>query len=204
MSSPAQHVLRPPSEVPAHAGAPGVLDCFPAGTAPREAPPHGVPPQGAAPPAQTTAGPSTPGTAPAPGLLSPSVALRVECSREGFARVRSFTRHTLRVWSLEHRCDDATLVITELAANAATHAAQGAPGAPEIRLGFRLDPAHLLVTVSDRDDRPPVYAPGTGSALEEHGRGLCLVDALSEEWGWTPTPPAGKTVWARLSTCPPI
>ncbi|MFE6523464.1 ATP-binding protein [Streptomyces sp. NPDC057794] len=145
-----------------------------------------------------------PPTAPVLGPLSPSVALRVECSREGFARARSFTRHTLRVWSLDHRCDDTTLVITELTANAATHAARAAAGAPEIRLGFRLDPAHLLVTVSDPDDRPPVYAPGTGSGLEEHGRGLCIVDALSEEWGWSPSPPAGKTVWARLSTCPPL
>ncbi|CAL9653677.1 ATP-binding protein [Streptomyces sp. enrichment culture] len=152
----------------------------------------------------TSTPPAPPGTAPDFASLAPSVALRVECSREGFARARSFTRHTLHLWSLDHRCDDTTLVITELTANAATHAALAAPGAPEIRLGFRLDPAHLLVTVSDPDDHPPVYASGTGSALEEHGRGLCIVDALSEEWGWTPTPPAGKTVWARLSTCPPI
>jgi anti-sigma regulatory factor (Ser/Thr protein kinase) len=132
-----------------------------------------------------------------------SVALQIECSQEGFARARSFTRDTLRVWSLDHRCDDATLVVTELAANAATHAAARTPGAPEIRLGFLLDPAHLLLTVSDHDDNPPVYAPTPGSSLEEHGRGLGIVDALSEDWGWTPNPPAGKTVWARLSTCPP-
>ncbi|MEU0203338.1 MULTISPECIES: ATP-binding protein [unclassified Streptomyces] len=140
---------------------------------------------------------------PPPAALTASATLRVECSREGFARVRSFTRDTLHVWSLDHCCDDATLVITELTANAATHAAAGAPCAPEIRLGFLLDPTHLLVTVSDPDDRPPVYAPA-GSSLEENGRGLCIVDALCEEWGWTPSPPAGKTVWARLSTCPPL
>ncbi|WP_394814319.1 ATP-binding protein [Streptomyces dubilierae] len=194
VSSPAQHVLRPPSEAPAHAGASEALDGFPAGR--RAVPSHGMP--------GVTSAPPTTGTAPGFDCLAPSVALRVECSREGFARARSFTRHTLHLWSLDHRCDDTTLVITELTANAATHAAQGAPGAPEIRLGFRRDPAHLLVTVSDPDDHPPLYAPHAGSALEEHGRGLCIVDALSEEWGWTPTPPAGKTVWARLSTCPPI
>ncbi|MFC9132597.1 hypothetical protein ACFT4A_37975 [Streptomyces sp. NPDC057099] len=33
--------------------------------------------------------------------------------------------------------------------------------------------------------------------LPEHGRVLCVVDALSEEWGRTPRPPAGKTIRAR-------
>ncbi|MFI8893742.1 ATP-binding protein [Streptomyces paradoxus] len=197
MSSPAQHVLRPPSGAAAHAGTPGASHAFPAG--PQAASPYGAPP-------------SVPRTPPQfSGALSASVALQVECSREGFARARTFTRDTLHGWSLDHRCDDATLVITELTANAATHAApraSDAPGAPEIRLGLLLDPGHLLVTVSDPDDHPPVYRPG-GIDLEEHGRGLCIVDALSEEWGWAPSPPAGKTVWARLSTrpatpCPPI
>ncbi|MFJ8593329.1 ATP-binding protein [Streptomyces sp. NPDC093598] len=197
MSSPAQHVLRPPSGAAALAGTPAAAHAFPAG-------PHAVTPCGAPP--------SVPKTLPQfSGALSASAALRIECSRQGFARARTFTRETLHGWSLDHRCDDTTLVITELAANAATHAAPGALGAagmPEIRLGFLLDPAHLLVTVSDLDDRPPVYAP-TGADLEEHGRGLCIVDALSEEWGWSPSPPAGKTVWARMSTrpstpCPPI
>ncbi|MFD5838704.1 ATP-binding protein [Streptomyces collinus] len=197
VSSPAQHVLRPPSGAAAHAGAPAADHAFPAG-------PHTASPYGAAP--------SVPKTLPQfSGALSASAALQVECSREGFARARSFTRDTLHGWSLDHRCDDATLVITELTANAATHAApraSKAPGVPEIRLGFHLDPGHLLVTVSDLDDHPPVYRPA-GIALEEHGRGLCIVDALSEEWGWAPSPPAGKTVWARMSTrpatpCPPI
>ncbi|WP_435879214.1 ATP-binding protein [Streptomyces tuirus] len=193
VSSPAQHVLRPPSGAAVHAGAPTAGQTSPAG--PYTTPSYGSP----------SSVPTT--LAQLSGALSASTALRVECSREGFARARSFTRETLRGWSLDHCCDDATLVITELAANAATHAARRHPGVPEIRLGFLLAPAHLLLTVADADDHPPVYTP-TGTSLDEHGRGLCIVDALSEEWGWAPTPPAGKTVWARLSTqpatpCPP-
>ncbi|MEU3948456.1 ATP-binding protein [Streptomyces sp. NPDC029526] len=139
---------------------------------------------------------------PHPAGITPAlVALRVECDREGFARARSFTRRTLDAWRLGHHSDDVTLVVTELTANAATHAAPRCAGGPEVRLGLRLGPAHVLLTVSDTDDRPPVHRPG-GSLLE-HGRGLCIVDALSEAWGWSPTPPAGKTVWARLSTRPP-
>ncbi|MFI7393083.1 MULTISPECIES: ATP-binding protein [Streptomyces] len=130
-----------------------------------------------------------------------AAALRVACGGEGFARARVFTRDTLRGWSLDHRGDDAVLVITELISNAVTHAVpSAAAGAPEVRLGLALGPGVLTLTVSDPGDNAPVFNPSDGSALREHGRGLCIVDALAEEWGWTPRPPAGKTVWATLST----
>ncbi|GAA4136226.1 ATP-binding protein [Streptomyces tunisiensis] len=134
---------------------------------------------------------------------APHAAVSIACSREGLARARSFTRDTLGGWSL-HQCgDDAALIMTELAANAVLHAASRCPGEPDVRLGFRLEPAHLLLTVTDPDDRPPVrQPPGADADLEEHGRGLRIVDALSEAWGWFPAVPAGKTVWARLSTRP--
>ncbi|MFV0132201.1 ATP-binding protein [Streptomyces sp. HMX87] len=128
--------------------------------------------------------------------------LRVTCSAEGFARARAFTRDTLRGWALDHRCDDAVLVITELASNAVAHAVPTAAGTNEIGLGLTLDPGFLTLTVSDPGDDAPVYAPSGGASLREHGRGLCIVDALADEWGWTPRPPAGKTVWAKLSTRP--
>ncbi|MFB7656848.1 MULTISPECIES: ATP-binding protein [unclassified Streptomyces] len=141
---------------------------------------------------------------PAPdGDRPASAVLRVACSGEGFARARVFTRDTLSGWSLDHRGDDAVLVITELVSNAVAHALpSAAAGPPEVRLGLALDPGHLTLTVSDPGDGAPVFQPFDDSALREHGRGLCIVDALAEEWGWTPRPPAGKTVWAKLSTRP--
>ncbi|MGW2296601.1 ATP-binding protein [Streptomyces violaceorubidus] len=140
---------------------------------------------------------------PALGRRPSAAALRVACNGEGFARARVFTRDTLRGWSLDHRGDDAVLVVTELVSNAVTHAVPSpAAGAPEIRLGLALDSGDLTLTVSDPGDDMPVFHPSDGSALREHGRGLCIVDALAEEWGWTPRPPAGKTVWATLSTRP--
>ncbi|MET8247620.1 ATP-binding protein [Streptomyces sp. NPDC005202] len=133
-----------------------------------------------------------------------SAALRIECGREGFARAREFTRETLRRWSLNHRGDDAAVVVTELATNAARHAVPCAPaGEADVWLGLALGAAHLVLTVSDPCDSRPVSAPTAGSDLLEHGRGLCIIDALAEEWGWAPRPPVGKTVWAKLSTCPP-
>ncbi|MGW0418989.1 ATP-binding protein [Streptomyces sp. NPDC003015] len=182
MSSPANHVLRPPSQA-----VPEVGDAGPAGATSRRP------------------GPAHPQRR--PPVLGPfvSAALLVRCSAEGFARARAFTRETLSGWSLDHRSDDATLVITELAANAVAHAVRkpAAGGAPEVWLGLSFDPAHLMVTVSDPGDEPPAYTPDDATSLREHGRGLYIVDALAQEWGWTSRPPAGKTVWAKLSTSPP-
>lgn len=179
MSSPANQAIRPPSQA-----VPGAGDAGPAGATVRR-----------------------PGPAGALQRLGPvdSATLLISCSREGFARARAFTRETLRCWSLDHRSDDATLVITELAANAVAHAVlrPAAGGAAEVWLGLSLDPAHLLVTVSDPADEPPAYTPADVTALREHGRGLYIVDALAQEWGWTSRPPAGKSVWAKLSTAPP-
>ncbi|MFF0791183.1 ATP-binding protein [Streptomyces spiralis] len=133
-----------------------------------------------------------------------AAALRIECGREGFARARAFTRRTLSGWSLDHCGDDAAVVVTELAANAATHAVPFATEGPtDVWLGLALDGDHLVLTVSDPCGSRPVPTHPAGPGLAEHGRGLGIVEALAEEWGWTPRPPQGKTVWARLPTSPP-
>ncbi|MEG3627742.1 ATP-binding protein [Streptomyces poriticola] len=132
-----------------------------------------------------------------------SAVLRVACSAEGFARARAFARDTLHGWALDHRCDDAVLVLTELAANAVAHAVPAAAaGTVEVGLGLAPDRGRVTLTVSDLTDAAPVFAPSGRPVLREHGRGLCIVDALAEDWGWTPRPPVGKTVWAQLSTRP--
>ncbi|MFI1421548.1 ATP-binding protein [Streptomyces sp. NPDC020731] len=144
---------------------------------------------------------------PAPKAARPAstpVTLRLARGREGLARARSLTGDTLRDRSRGHHRDDATLVTTEPAADAVTHTAPRRAGAPDIRLGFHPEPSYLLLTVSDPDDHPPVRPPGAGSGPEEHGRGPRTADALSEGRGRAPAPPAGKTVWTRLSTRPPI
>ncbi|MFI2410798.1 ATP-binding protein [Streptomyces sp. NPDC018947] len=145
----------------------------------------------------TAATPCSPLARPAPEVL------RVTCSREGFARARRFTRETLHRWSLDHHGDDAALVVTELAANAEAHvSATPTDGEPEIRLGLALEPGRLMLSVSDPGDGAPVPTPSDDRDLLEHGRGLRIVDALAEDWGWTPRTPTGKTVWATLSTRP--
>ena len=59
-----------------------------------------------------------------------------------------------------------------------------------------LDPGEVIVAVEDASPTPPqvktVGPEATG------GRGVALVEALAQEWGWQPHPP-GKRVWFRLT-----
>ncbi|MFF1545558.1 ATP-binding protein [Streptomyces sp. NPDC058291] len=129
-----------------------------------------------------------------------TAALNLSGSREGFALARDFTHRTLDCWSLGHCSDDAVTVITELAANAVLHALpRTSADESRVRLRLTLRRSHLVCAVTDPSDSLPVY-PHPEDTLLEHGRGLHIVEALSEHWGWTRRCPVGKTVWAMLPT----
>lgn len=133
---------------------------------------------------------------------SRTATLHLTGSREGFAQARDFTHRTLGGWFLDHCTDDALTVVTELAANAVLHALPDRPhDDADVRLRLTLRRSYLVCAVTDPSDEPPVY-PHTADTLLEHGRGLHIVDALSEHWGWTRRSPVGKTVWAMLPTRP--
>ncbi|MFD4552162.1 ATP-binding protein [Streptomyces sp. NPDC058467] len=139
---------------------------------------------------------------------SRTAVLRLIGTTQGCAQARDFTHRTLANWALDHCSADALTVVAELAANAVVHAMPHArAGMAGVWLKLTLRPAHLVCAVIDSSDSPPVY-PCTSDPLDEHGRGLRMVDALSEHWGWTwrypsgRTVPEGKTVWAMLPTRP--
>lgn len=117
---------------------------------------------------------------------------------------RRLTRNTLRDWGLAFLAEDAEAIVGEFVANAVTHG--GAPGeaVPAARkqsaenLGLRLfrRTGEVICAVLDASDCAPVLrAPGS---VEESGRGLQMVDALSDVWGWSPVAGRGKAVWAIL------
>ena len=93
--------------------------------------------------------------------------------------------------------DDAEAIVGEFVANAVSHAARSAeePGQP---LGLRLlrRTGEVMCAVLDPSDRAPVLRMPDRN--EEAGRGLQMVDALSDVWGWSPVTGRGKAVWAIL------
>ncbi|WP_432537259.1 ATP-binding protein [Kineococcus arenarius] len=87
--------------------------------------------------------------------------------------------------------DEAQLLVSELVTNAVRH------GGPPVRVRVHCDgTAGLQVSVSDGDPRPPVRRDAAPEA--EGGRGVALVDILSDRWG-VDRVDSGKTVWFVLS-----
>jgi hypothetical protein len=113
---------------------------------------------------------------------------------------RRLTRNTLRDWGLAFLAEDAEAIVGEFVANAVTHAASlELPRKQDAaNLGLRLlrRTGEVICAVLDpSDDAPVLKTPGSA---EECGRGLQMVDALSDVWGWSPVAGRGKAVWAIL------
>ena len=118
---------------------------------------------------------------------------------------RDFVASVLRSQQLDDLADNAALCTSELVTNACVHA-KGADAVLRLTVGESL--AAVRVTVYDGDLRPPVLREG---CLDENGRGIWLVDALTEgRWGTEPdaahsvgSPPGGKGVWFELGAPDP-
>ena len=126
------------------------------------------------------------GRARAPGLSASRL-----CS------ARDFTTATLRRWRRAERCDDVVVVVSELLTNALLHAqpATGQRGAHwPIQLGL-LQPGHcVMCAVTDPSQAVPV--PRQPGCFGETSRGLHIVAALSDQWGYVISPEQGKVIWA--------
>lgn len=89
--------------------------------------------------------------------------------------------------------DVVRLLVSELATNAITHA-EG-----EVTVTVRIEADLLTVEVADASTRQPrpqddaPTDPADWASLDEHGRGLQLVQALADTWG-VETDRAGKRV----------
>lgn len=87
--------------------------------------------------------------------------------------------------------DSVNLMVSELATNALVHASSG------FTVAIDRSDAAVTVSVTDRGDGTP--AMQSPSSSEPHGRGLRIVEALSDDWGITSSTDTGKTVWFRIA-----
>lgn len=104
---------------------------------------------------------------------------------------RAHVRTCLREWRLEHLRDSAELLVSELVTNALVHAGGGLAVCVE-----RL-PDGVRVQVADGSAVGPVRR--RHSATSATGRGVPLLDELTDTWGWQPERGGGKTVWFVLT-----
>jgi anti-sigma regulatory factor (Ser/Thr protein kinase) len=107
-------------------------------------------------------------------------------------RARAFIAYELADVLVDDALDTAKLLVSELVTNSLTHAASA------VQVECVSAASAVTVRVSDADTGPMVSGR-VGPELAEGGRGLVLVEKLSEAWG-TEHSGGRKTVWFRLGT----
>ncbi|MFJ4972118.1 ATP-binding protein [Streptomyces sp. NPDC088755] len=115
------------------------------------------------------------------------------------APVRRRLRALLREDGLEHVADDVALICQELMANAVLHGCMNLPTGTTLKITVAWSDARLRAVVHDPSEEKPTEQDASCSRTS--GRGLRLVDELSDRWG-VETPPdgSGKAVWTELDS----
>jgi anti-sigma regulatory factor (Ser/Thr protein kinase) len=111
---------------------------------------------------------------------------------------REFTGQILSGWGLRELAEDATVIVSELVTNALRHGLRDVGAWPDqVELIWWRRAGQIICMVTDPGAEPPVMVPQPDPFAEE-GRGLHVVDALSDTWGWTRLGGCRKAVWAIL------
>jgi anti-sigma regulatory factor (Ser/Thr protein kinase) len=108
------------------------------------------------------------------------------------SEARHWVRETLVGWKLGRLVAPAEQIASELIANSVTHARAGA--SVLVLLMYAAGTLRLEVRDEDPLNLPTLKSP---SPCAEDGRGLFLVDELSQRWG-TRVTDNGKAVWSEL------
>jgi anti-sigma regulatory factor (Ser/Thr protein kinase) len=104
--------------------------------------------------------------------------------------------HVLHEWGLRDLAANAQMVVSELITNA-IDASTLLPERPPVSLRLLLTGKSLVIEVWDHS--PLDLEPREADADDECGRGLTVVAALSDRWGWERTGRDRKVVWAELA-----
>ncbi|MFI5952626.1 ATP-binding protein [Cryptosporangium sp. NPDC051539] len=124
------------------------------------------------------------------GGRMPRVRLHLRPTDSAAARARALVADACTAWGLDRVRNEAMVVATELADNAARHART------EFTVTVLYREPMLHLAVRDRAHEPARLRPvELASGLP--GKGLRLVDEFATGWGTLPTPD-GKTTWAVI------
>ena len=136
---------------------------------------------------------SSPPMNPGPGAVAEHMSLAgVPASVRA---ARAFVRETLGDLDGASR-DTAVLLASELVTNAVLHART------PVELAVVVDRDQALVCVADHEGGSDAVRSSGHSTDRPGGRGLALVDGLSDRWGAEPNAD-GKTVWFTLKAAAP-
>lgn len=126
-------------------------------------------------------------------------------SPEAVSAARKETVQWLKDWDFLALIDTAELLVSELVTNAVRAIELLAQSTghgdlvhlPRIMLQLRVERDRLLILVWDGNPSPPT--PKAPDLDDEGGRGLQLVGALSQQWGYYVPDVGGKVVWCQLA-----
>lgn len=122
----------------------------------------------------------------------PAYSQSMPCTASSARLARQLVTSALHTWALSPLADTAVLVASELVTNAVAHTQ-----CRNIRVTItRIGVFKVRVAVVDKSRTRPT--PRVEATSGESGRGLAVVEAVSDRWG-ADLLPWGKRVWADLS-----
>ena len=127
---------------------------------------------------------------------STKITMPLAATGEAVREARGTVRRLLEGWGLAGLGETAELCASELATNAVLHARS------PVLLAVALLPDAVRVEVEDESPGVIEAGPLVDDGAES-GRGLAIVDALTESWG-VEQHLAGKTVWFELRRPDPV
>lgn len=122
-------------------------------------------------------------------MIGPADVLSLPPRLEAATQARRHVRQHLVAWELDDLVDPVVLLTSELVTNALLHAR------PVITVSVRRDGAGVRVEVGDGSGVQPVHRRRSDTATT--GRGVQLLDSVSDGWGCTALG-EGKLVWFRV------
>ncbi|MEU6862797.1 ATP-binding protein [Streptomyces sp. NPDC046876] len=150
-----------------------------------------------------TSNPASTATPTQPAVPAHHLEMRHTSTPRGARLARALSAERLHAWGIPYGTeahDAIVLLVAELSANAVRHGR--VPGRDfHMRLVVPAQPIGAVrIEVTDtRGERKPEPAQRLPGADRTEGRGLLLVAALADRWGWGPRPcgSPGKVVWAE-------